>query len=253
MLQLDSAYWSELTHAYGKATDVPSALTKLASGDDEALGQLFGSVCHQGSVYSASFAVFPHLLRIAEEASAADIRADILALAGAIATSKDNRCDKPLRADIKSEYESSLSRALNLMLATLQEPIEPATAVYVLQAAAGLKGFVALEHVLSGFVDEEFCIQCPNCESELYIWPSDVGLTIAAEDPVRSPETPRTAVQPGPLQGSPHANAYHWLIEVGGGAALSKIGHRLAHLFGLGRCPSCAQEFSLLEELVSAA
>ncbi|MFJ3296724.1 HEAT repeat domain-containing protein [Streptomyces bacillaris] len=83
---LDALPWASYGHAYGSAEDVPGCLRALAGDDDaaadEAQGELYGSILHQGSVYEASAQAVPFLARIA----AADIRtADVLLLIGGIA------------------------------------------------------------------------------------------------------------------------------------------------------------------------
>ena len=58
---LDDINWGALQHAYGPADDVPEhlrALTDPARFDD-ALESLYGTVCHQGSRYSATPHVVP--------------------------------------------------------------------------------------------------------------------------------------------------------------------------------------------------
>ena len=71
MIPLDSPRWSKLQHAYGSAGDVPSLLRQLESFPshnnykDEPWFTLWSSLCHQGDIYSASFAAVPHILRIA--------------------------------------------------------------------------------------------------------------------------------------------------------------------------------------------
>jgi len=68
MLALDSLFWSELRHAYGGATDIPALLRQLSSFPSESSYQdepwltLWSSLCHQGDVYSASFASVPHIV-----------------------------------------------------------------------------------------------------------------------------------------------------------------------------------------------
>lgn len=61
--------WTTVSHAYGDATDVPAMLRALAVGDetgpDAPAGDLWGSICHQGTVYSASVATVPFLARLA--------------------------------------------------------------------------------------------------------------------------------------------------------------------------------------------
>lgn len=79
MLALDDPRWAELRHAYGSATDTPILLKSLEANPNQEAGDpltsddpwnlLWGSICHQGSVYSASYAAVPHLIRIASLAA----------------------------------------------------------------------------------------------------------------------------------------------------------------------------------------
>ncbi|MGW7447898.1 hypothetical protein [Kitasatospora sp. NPDC054795] len=87
---LDDHPWATVSHAYGCAEDLPDLLRALAEGDDgaaeEAVSELYGSILHQGTVYSASVDSVPYLARIA----AAGIRtADVLCLLGGLAESED--------------------------------------------------------------------------------------------------------------------------------------------------------------------
>jgi hypothetical protein len=67
MLSLDDPRWNELTHAYGKASDIPVLLRKLyelpdASGKQEPWFSVWSALAHQGDVYPASFAAVPHVI-----------------------------------------------------------------------------------------------------------------------------------------------------------------------------------------------
>jgi hypothetical protein len=60
---LGSARWATLRHAYGDACDVPELLRKLDYAlDDAIVRKLTEALCHQGNVYSASYAALPHLV-----------------------------------------------------------------------------------------------------------------------------------------------------------------------------------------------
>lgn len=71
MLALDSELWADLNHAYGSADDIPPLLRRAADApeqgapDAEPFFTLWSSLCHQGEVYTASYAAVPHLVRIA--------------------------------------------------------------------------------------------------------------------------------------------------------------------------------------------
>ena len=71
LIALDDPRWAELQHAYGAADDIPELLANLSipkgerSEDDpidDTWHELWGSLCHQDDVYSASFAAVPHIV-----------------------------------------------------------------------------------------------------------------------------------------------------------------------------------------------
>jgi hypothetical protein len=65
---LDDVRWSELGHAFGAADDVPARIRAVASHDAnarrEAYRSLYGTILHQGSIYPATIAAIPFLLRV---------------------------------------------------------------------------------------------------------------------------------------------------------------------------------------------
>ncbi|MFD9407011.1 hypothetical protein ACFWBN_08280 [Streptomyces sp. NPDC059989] len=80
--------WSRFGHAHGSGDDVPELLARLRSPDAEpagqALGQLWGSVVHQGTVGSVAPLTVPFLVRLAADPSVHH-RARMLDLAAAAA------------------------------------------------------------------------------------------------------------------------------------------------------------------------
>ena len=74
MLPLESPDWHQLKHAYGLASDIPDLLRKLQqfpphpSADSEPYFSLWSALCHQGDVYTASYAAVPHIVGILESA-----------------------------------------------------------------------------------------------------------------------------------------------------------------------------------------
>jgi hypothetical protein len=67
--EVDQVTWDLLGHAYGQAKDTPGLLKALDSPDvdvaEKALEALYSSICHQGSVYTASVAATPILFDLA--------------------------------------------------------------------------------------------------------------------------------------------------------------------------------------------
>ncbi|WP_436770966.1 hypothetical protein [Yinghuangia sp. YIM S09857] len=66
---LDAVAWATLSHAYGSAEDLPSLLREAAADDperrEEAVQELFGTVWHQGTVYSATPHAVPFIAELA--------------------------------------------------------------------------------------------------------------------------------------------------------------------------------------------
>lgn len=57
--------WAALNHAYGSAADVPDLIRAYANGQDDH-DLLYGRLCHQGTVYSATAAAVPFFLELLE-------------------------------------------------------------------------------------------------------------------------------------------------------------------------------------------
>jgi uncharacterized protein YbaR (Trm112 family) len=250
MLELESPRWAQLRHAYGTADDIPELLSRLSrEADSETIDTVFGSICHQGSVYSASFAAVPHLVSIALKQSDAECRAQVLILVGAIRSSTDYRGESEIPSDILEAYEQILPSALDASVRTLSELLDTDTAIYLLETAAALRGFSVLGRVLSGFSDREFALTCPACDLQLYIWPDVNRLSVAAEDPVSHSETHRTFTSPGPVPGSPDELAFSWIMGLAKTTNLAEVTLLLPHLFGTVVCPACGVSFDIMGRL----
>ena len=72
MLPLDSQRWAELTHAGSSPEQIPTLLRQLEQEPDhvsldyreDPWFSLWSALCHQGDVYTASYATVPHIIRI---------------------------------------------------------------------------------------------------------------------------------------------------------------------------------------------
>ncbi|KAI7762615.1 hypothetical protein LZL87_008961 [Fusarium oxysporum] len=73
---LDSVDWSQLSHAYGPADDVPRLLKDLQSTDPEvykrAFDKCWSNIYHQGSRYSASVEAVPFLYAALDSSATKD-------------------------------------------------------------------------------------------------------------------------------------------------------------------------------------
>ncbi|MEU9606623.1 HEAT repeat domain-containing protein [Streptomyces sp. NPDC048057] len=141
LAELDGVCWGDLEHAYGEAGDVPAMLRGLVGDEDEAseaLGELWGSIVHQGTVYEATAAAVPFLARLA---AGGVCTADLLVLLGAIAESADE-CGVPQPGACRGAVAAQLPLVLPLCGAADEE--ERRAAVW----AAGRTGDASVLAVL---------------------------------------------------------------------------------------------------------
>ena len=73
---LDKINWSQLHHAYGDASNVPTLIRKLLSQDegerDEAEQDLFNCICHQGTIWEATSYAVPFLWELVKSPETPD-------------------------------------------------------------------------------------------------------------------------------------------------------------------------------------
>ena len=125
---LDQVDWARLEHAYGPATDVPEMLRELAGEADasHAFDQLFSSLNHQGSVYSATSAAIPFMIQILEDGR----RSELVHFLGSVAEAGE--------ASIGQELGKGV-RALSRLLAS-EDPEERESAARALSAVTEHQG-----------------------------------------------------------------------------------------------------------------
>ena len=90
--------WSLVSTAYGPAVDLPHLFEQLSSPDEAerrtSIDDLWGCLCHQGTVYTASAAAVPYLLELAQEAPLTSLeRSLVLALIAGIGRGEDTCWD----------------------------------------------------------------------------------------------------------------------------------------------------------------
>ncbi len=174
MLSLDDPRWGELRHAYGPATDVPEMLRRLArrpkrqpDGDPlDPWEDLWSSLCHQSSLYTATYAAAPHIVEIAAGVPPPD-RIDLCAFIGLI--SRPTRRDDPVPDDLVADYDSARVRARGLLLETLLEGQPSKDAIpYLLHGIVAVHGAVddGDSSLLSVFDGDTIC---PSCHDAVFL------------------------------------------------------------------------------------
>jgi hypothetical protein len=119
--------WSTLRHAYGLASDIPARLEHARHAApprdyrDEPWFSLWSALCHQGDVYTASYAAVPELVAIAEaRRSEALVSVECLYMAAIIELERAE-----LSPELAVPYQSAIVRGAELaagLLAVTEEP-----------------------------------------------------------------------------------------------------------------------------------
>ncbi|MEZ4489314.1 MAG: hypothetical protein R3C24_12995 [Cyanobacteriota/Melainabacteria group bacterium] len=125
MISLDSPRWKELRQAYGTAEAVPEllramekedaqrvAMTTSGGGSKSVWHDIWSSLCHQSSVYTATYAAVPYMVSVAKKGSLT-LRLDVLVFCG-IVQAFGNLVGGPVPADLIAEYETSLTKVVEM-------------------------------------------------------------------------------------------------------------------------------------------
>lgn len=234
--------WRALSHAYGEASDVPALITQLsadcADPSHPLWEELWSRLCHQGTVYSASYAVLPLLLE-RTNSLAPEKRIMPLVLMGAIVASEDLHGVERKPLEIVDRISSDARRLTDECLKASGHDISQFA--YLLQAATIFDGDLFWGQRLDNLVAGEFDGRCPSCSHELHLVVGKYGFFVTAEewagptgrDPERMPIAPVEAVA---LSGRAA-----WLHEIAIQHDQSEFALWIRHLFGITTCPTCGQ------------
>ncbi|MFJ5310184.1 hypothetical protein [Streptomyces sp. NPDC088350] len=236
--------WSELTHAYGSAENIPGLFARLGgTEDDDVWQELWGSLCHQGSVYDASWAAMPVLVDIAlGRAPGGPIQA--VTMAGLITTDPDELCRK--------RYAREIAELLAVARRLRADPSQDShTFVYLQMAVLAFEDSSVWAEALEGVNSEEYDLECPECEEGLFVAFGSYGIFTSAGDYVtgagkedtegRTELVPATPDQLDGIGARLHGEA----VEFG----QTEVATALTYVFGKASCPSCEAVFTVSEEV----
>ncbi|MFJ4524870.1 hypothetical protein ACIP4Y_28630 [Streptomyces sp. NPDC088810] len=242
--------WSQLHHAYGTAEDIPGLLDAVSPAPkDSGWTDLWSRLCHQGTVYSASYAALPALRDMARQWSPAD-RQMPLTLAGAIAASTDRPYDEQ---DPHVAYAPEMSDLVQLTEEALRDPIladDPATYVYLLAALISFEGVEVWGEQLDGLNDDEFEVPCPSCSTENFVAFGEYGFFSTTDSMYMN----ETTAKKMPLQPA-DISALERLAQRLHSRALADgqtdVAHKLTYVFGTAQCAECDEVFSVAEAVTT--
>ncbi|MGW4567665.1 hypothetical protein ACWEN3_36540 [Streptomyces sp. NPDC004561] len=245
--------WSRLRHAYGSAEDLPRLFDEIGDLElaDVAWEELWASLYHQGSVYTASFAALPVLSDIAAGRKPGG-RWQALGLAGRIVV-EEQQFHKPgyVQARFPAVINELHQLTQNIVMTRPFEGDED-DFLYWLEHLLAFEGVPIWRRNLRR---SEYPVVCPSCAEDLEIDLSCKLRGTRRRDPnarirVVGREGPvLTGVRRAAPAGLPLlASRLHGLAV---SAGQSGAADHLTHLFGRTTCPDCASEFSVPDQIAA--
>jgi hypothetical protein len=148
--------WDALEHAYGSASDIPGLLatarTDLRPGHEveSTWFKLWSALCHQGDIYSASYAAVPELVALAQLPQYQG-HFDPLLLAACIELARLEGSDQPLPTGLLKPYQAAIGRGLVFAKNALRRPLDSESTLTYRACVAAFEGQVqAARELLSG-------------------------------------------------------------------------------------------------------
>lgn len=242
-LDLGMADWASLRDAYGSAEGVPDLLAAAAassSEDDGLWDELWGRLCHQGTVYSASYAALPKLAEIAGNHEPSGYVA-ALHLAAAIIASTDAPEDAAL---VRRRYDRELTELRTIAARNLRFTNGYIEFVYGLQALMAFEDGGVWQRNLDCLADGEASFECPTCREDLLLDLDSPEFRVASFADASTTPRPVTPSEPAAttVEGRLLALARHHDQDA---AAAS-----LPYLFGGSSCPHCHASFEIAQALM---
>jgi hypothetical protein len=234
--------WARLHHAYGAAEDVPALLAEAEATREEegrVWDDLWSRLCHQGTVYSASYAALPALSAMtAQHAPAGYVPS--LHLAAAIIASNDGPEDP---SAVRRRYEGELSVLRDVAERNLARAVGEVEFVYGLQALMAFENGGVWQRHLESLADGELSLECPSCGNYLLMPLDGPEFNLACFDDASV--TPTLVIPNEPADSNEAAR----MLTLTRAHGRDDVAVRLRYLLGRAACPSCGTAFEIADAL----
>jgi hypothetical protein len=204
----------------------------------EVWNELSSAICHQGTVYSASFAALPRLTEVARDWAPAD-RMWPLTLAGWIVAGADQ--DHGL-GDVRAEYAAEIAELLRLTEETLAaaggELPRESDFLGLLQTMLAFENVPVWSEKLFTLAMGEFELYCDECDSDMHIMLDGPRFYIY----VSGFEQEGDVVPSAPEDLEPLARRLYLAAEAAG---RTRTMTQMLHLFGTTACTGCERNFQV--------
>lgn len=235
------ADWEALECAYGSAERVPDLLRRAAettSDFGDSWNDLWSYVCHQGTVYSASYAAIPALTAMCMRQEPRGYSAP-LQLIGSILASNDGPKDP---ATIRRKYESEVVQLRGLAERCVERAADDTEFIYGLETLAALEDAGVWSRSLSYLADGEAPMDCVRCTEHLLLHIEDLPASLATWKATLEPTLVRL------VEAAPGSTEER-LIAFATRNDRSLVADKLRHMFGAVTCPACGAEFRIADAL----
>ncbi|EMI54961.1 hypothetical protein RSSM_03600 [Rhodopirellula sallentina SM41] len=183
MLSLNDDRWTSLGHAYGECHDTVEWLRHLhdPTADFHSSVKSFdywSALCHQQSVYTATYATIPHLVNLVTPLAPNNPdRGDLLCFVGYSVACAHLPGADDIPDFLRAEYESAQNDAVPLLSASIpftKETENTASELrHMMSALAACRGYPELAFMLA---DMDCSIECPNCDGLIEPFESNLNL-----------------------------------------------------------------------------
>jgi hypothetical protein len=169
MLDLSCTSWKDLRTAYGSASDVPDLLRQLHTApppqqkcQSEPWFSLWSALCHQGDVYTATYAAIPPIIAIAKTRYA--VLLDCLNFVGYAEACRHHKRAPGLPPELKADYDAALLDAAELFIDALKRKWNEEETKVLLGGLASVRGHPRLGEAI---IDLDSSFQCLECGCDL--------------------------------------------------------------------------------------
>ena len=229
--------WAELRDAYGSAERIPALLDAAERSEDQfgpAWNDAWSHLCHQGTVYTASYAAIPLL---ADMCSRLPIRGYMpgLQLVGAILTSTDGPGDPTA---VRATYASEISQLRDIAESALPLAESDTEFIYALEALAAFEDSGVWQRTLNYLADGEAPLICNQCGDDLLVQLDEVPPKVATWNAADGKRDVLVGDRP---EGTPEAR----LLNLATIHNRTAVAQHLRYYFGSSACPACGAQFDI--------
>lgn len=171
MLSLDDVLWADLQHAYGNALDIPDLLRALAEStgskacyQDEPWLSLWSSLCHQGDIYTASYAAVPHIVHLASRIDA-PVDFGFFQLPTAIEIARKTGRGPDIPGSLADDYHRAIQQLVENVSLHRHEAWDQSMLISAAAAQAVAKGHIDVAEALLN-LDADWISKINSCALE---------------------------------------------------------------------------------------